>query len=297
MDKRYTSTSQSIIRNDKYVAPLLGPWVVSMVKWSEISWVEAKEIFRTARTVVIPIGSVEQHGPHLPLGTDWIIAQELASKISEKTEAIMLPAMPFGYAEYHMDFAGTITLSQDHLHDLLLDICRSVVKWGTKRIIFVNGHGGNLASFRSVCLKLREESGVLCAVVQWFDIFEEVEGWKATEHGGIVETSLMMGIRPDLVDLRKAVVPVPKPLSGRFKTVSINRVKFRDGYVHMFLRTSDVTDEGSMTETESSKPMTDFSFATPEKGKEILSFFVDYLADFIREFERIQIPDSSATKT
>jgi len=262
-----------------------------MVKWSEISWVEMKQILEKTRTAVIPVGSVEQHGPHLPLGTDWIIAHELASRISEKTNAIMLPVIPVGYAEYHMDFAGTITLTQDHLRDVLLDICRSVIKWGIKRIVFVNGHGGNLASLRSVCLKLRDESGVLCAVAQWFDTFDEVDGWKATEHGGIIETSLMMGIRPELVDLRKAIVPLPRPLTEKIKTISINRVKFRDGYIHVFLRTSDVTNEGSMTETESSKPITDFSFATPDKGKEILALYVDYLVDFCKEFERIKLPD------
>jgi creatinine amidohydrolase len=261
-----------------------------MVSWSEISWVEAEKRLKTCKTAIIPLGSVEQHGPHLPLGTDWIIAQELAKRISEKTGAAVLPVLPFGYAEYHMDFPGTLTLTQDHLREVMLDVCRSVLKSGIKRILFVNGHGGNLASLRSVCLKLREEFGVLCAVAQWFDIFDEVEGWKATEHGGMIETCLMMGIRPDLVDLRKAIVPLPKPLSDQIRTISINRVKFRNGGIHLFLRTRDVTNEGSMTETEDSKPITDFSSATPEKGKEILNHFVEYLVDFCREFERTQLP-------
>lgn len=262
-----------------------------MVGLSEISWVRAEQTFRTTTAAIIPLGSVEQHGPHLPLGTDWIIAQELARRISERTGAIMLPVMPFGYAEYHMDFPGTITLSQDHLGGVMLDICKSIANWGIKRILFVNGHGGNLAALRSVCLRLRKDNGVLSAVAQWFDIFDEVEGWKATEHGGMIETCLMMGINPDLVDLREAITPLPKPLSDKVRTISINRVKFGDGRIHVFLRTRDITESGSMTETEGSTPITDFSFATPAKGREILNLFVEYLVEFCEEFEKIPLPD------
>jgi len=261
-----------------------------MVNWSELSWMNAEKQFKTSKTVIIPLGSVEQHGPHLPLGTDWIIAQELAERVSDGAGALVLPVLPFGYAEYHMDFPGTLTLTQDHLRDVMLDVCNSVVKWGMKRILFVNGHGGNLASLRAVCLRLRQDFGILSAVAQWFDMFDEVEGWKATEHGGMIETCLMMGIRPDLVDLRKAVVPLPKPLSGQVRTISINRIQFRDGKIHLFLRTRDVTKEGSMTETEHSESITDFSFATSENGKKILDFYVKYLIDFCKEFEQIQLP-------
>jgi len=265
-------------------------WVTRMASLSEISWVKAEQTFRTTKTAIIPLGSVEQHGPHLPLGTDWIIAQELAKRISERTGAIMLPVMPFGYAEYHMDFPGTITLSQDHLRGVMLDVCRSMANWGIRQILFVNGHGGNLAALRSVCLKLRVDHGVLSAVAQWFDIFDEVEGWKATEHGGMIETCLMMGINPDLVDLQRATTPLPKPLSNNIQTISINRAKFRDGRIHIFLRTRDVTDSGSMTETEESTPITDFSFATPAKGSEILNLFVEYLVEFCKEFEKTHLP-------
>ena len=82
-----------------------------MVNWSELSWMNAEKQFKTSKTVIIPLGSVEQHGPHLPLGTDWIIAQELAKRASNGTEALVLPVLPFGYAEYHMDFPGTLTLT------------------------------------------------------------------------------------------------------------------------------------------------------------------------------------------
>jgi len=96
------------------------------------------------------------------LGTDWIIAPELARRISERTGSILLPVM--------------------------LDIYRSIAKWGIKQILFPNGHREKIAALRSICLKPREDFGALSAVAQLFDIFDEVDGWKATEHEGMIET-------------------------------------------------------------------------------------------------------------
>ncbi|MEM2914175.1 MAG: creatininase family protein, partial [Candidatus Bathyarchaeia archaeon] len=95
-------------------------------------------------TAILPIGSIEQHGPHLPLGTDWMIVEEIARKVAEKLgNCYLLPAIPYGNSQEHLDFPGTVTLKPSTLAQVVRDIVMSLYLNGLKKIIIIQGHGGN----------------------------------------------------------------------------------------------------------------------------------------------------------
>jgi creatinine amidohydrolase len=262
-----------------------------MSKLHEMNWKQAKTAFQQTTTAVIPIGSTEQHGPHLPLGTDWIVANEISSRVAEKTKAIVLPVIPYGYAEYHMDFPGTMYVDKDHLRDLLMDLCRCLNKWGIKRILFINGHGGNVDVLQTVATKIRKKYAMLAGAIQWWELLPpKIKGDVTESHGGTVETAIVRAIAPNIVDMSAAFVPKVKSLTKNIETVSIVHSKFENGLIRIFLRVGDVSEHGSMTEVEGASDVSDFSSATPELGKELLDKVVNQITRFIPEFEKIEVP-------
>lgn len=110
----------------------------------ENTWEENQEALKTKKLAIIPVGSSEQHGPALPVGTDWMIAQYLARKVGEKTDkGLVAPVVPFGHALYHADFPGTMAVSQTTLATYVKEVCDQLVSYGFTHFLFLNGHGGN----------------------------------------------------------------------------------------------------------------------------------------------------------
>jgi len=154
------------------------------------SWTEIGEI-KTDR-VIIPVGSIEQHGPHLPLGTDTLIAEAVSKKISEKTNAVVAPTISIGISDEHMDFRGTMTLSKETFKSVIKDICKSLAQHGFKEKYIINGHGGNRKALREL---VSEEKNV-----HFLDIINKIEKY---DHAGEIETSLMLYLYPEKVRVKK----------------------------------------------------------------------------------------------
>ena len=139
--------------------------------------------------VVVPLGSVEQHGRHLPLATDTVVAQAVAeAAVPELDGAVLAPALAYGASGEHEDFPGTISIGTEALTALLTEYGRSVGRWAG-RLLVVNGHGGNLEALRTAVPRLRAEG----RDVAWFPC--AVPGGDA--HTGRTETSLMLHVEPD----------------------------------------------------------------------------------------------------
>ncbi len=147
-------------------------------------------------TVVVPVGSLEQHGPHLPLETDTVVATAVAVGLAERlraeggAEVLLAPAVAYGSSGEHQSFAGTVSIGTEALRHLLVELVRSVRTWAA-RVVLVNGHGGNLAALVGAVDQLRAEghdvSWAPCAVVG------------ADAHAGRTETSLMLHLRSEQV--------------------------------------------------------------------------------------------------
>ncbi len=114
------------------------------MRWEEMTSPQLAELDRDRTVLVLPLGSVEQHGRHMPVGTDTMLAQEVALAAAAKAgETVVLPPPWYGFSAHHMRFAGSITLGADTLMRVAEDIVGSVVQHGFRRILIVNGHGGN----------------------------------------------------------------------------------------------------------------------------------------------------------
>ena len=250
---------------------------------SELTWVEAEEAFKKTQTVLIPTGSTEQHGFHLPLGADWIEAEGLAKMITARANVITTPIIPIGIAAHHMDFPGTLSINNDHYTNYVMDFCESLVTWGAKRFVFMSGHGGNTESHAEVALKLRNKYGIVSAIIHWWDVIKEFDGIPTMQHAGFAETSLVATFRPELVKYDKAKPEKSKSLSKNIRTANITILDFKGATIRTFLRTRDISVSGYMPD-ELDSPEGDLKRATPEVGHRFAEIVVDSIVDFIEEF-------------
>ncbi|MCW2757233.1 MAG: Creatinine amidohydrolase [Nocardioidaceae bacterium] len=174
--------------------------------------------------VLVPVGSVEQHGPHLPLDTDTVIAVAVAEGVAaDRRGTVVAPPIAYGSSGEHQAFAGTSSIGTDALVATLVELTRSMATWAT-RIVFVNGHGGNLAALNAAVAQLTDEghqvAWVPCAT-------EEVD-----LHAGLTETSLMLHLRPASVRTDHLVAGntaslstiLPEMMAGGVVAVSANGV-------------------------------------------------------------------------
>lgn len=170
----------------------------------KLSWKAARDLFKKSKVALVPVGSTEQHGPHLPLGTDFMIVQALARDAASEAEVICTPVIPVGISEHHRQFWGTLWIEPEAFRAYMKSIARSLGYHGIKRIIFVNGHGGNIASLQEVCRSLRKEK-IYALLWSWWADAEIVQlssklfKSKGT-HAGAIETSIMMALDESLVD-------------------------------------------------------------------------------------------------
>ncbi len=173
--------------------------------------------------VLIPTGSTEQHGPHLPLETDSVIATEVAKGVAVRlkasswaTDVVVAPTITFGASGEHQGFAGTTSIGQDVLQALIIELVRSMSLWAG-RVIFVNAHGGNTAALELAVSQMIAENHdvawVPCSTVG------------GDSHAGRTETSLMLHIAPTSVDLDRAVIGNTEPLRSILPTLSVSGVK------------------------------------------------------------------------
>lgn len=168
---------------------------------------EIVEAVKEIDTVIIPMGTIEQHGPHLPVGTDVLIPLTVAERVADKTRVLVAPPIYYGNSLSMAGMNGVFTITPASLAALLLDLCRSFAKQGFKKIIFLNGHGGNKQVLSFIGQKARMETDALIVRIDWWDIVAE-EMPKICEtlvaHADEGETSMMLACRPELVDMKKA---------------------------------------------------------------------------------------------
>jgi creatinine amidohydrolase len=176
---------------------------------SFMTWQDAKNILRRDPIVLIPFGNTEQHSYHLPLCVDNLIAEELALRASKLAARrgipiILTPSIPVGYSMEHMMFPGTLSLRAETMIAIALDIVRSLIRHGGKRLFFVCAHKGHLSHLDVVSRIIRDETGgdVMIGLITWWKLVEDILPGlmeRPGGHAGELETSIMLYLRPDLV--------------------------------------------------------------------------------------------------
>lgn len=183
----------------------------------EISWKEAEKIIKDS-LLILPLGSLEQHGPHLPLGVDTFIAEEIAKRVAIKIEnSIILPSIPISYSWVWRDFPGTVTIREKTLEELIKDIVRSIYRHKPKALIIINGHLANNSALKYAIRDLYDEIPLRIYYFSYPGIEkfpQDSQRWYNDIHAEEVETSIMLAIKPELVDLSKTEIEYPtKPKS------------------------------------------------------------------------------------
>ncbi len=258
-----------------------------------LTWPQAKKAFEKTSVVAVPIGSTEQHGPHLPLGTDFLVAQELARRLGERANVIVTPTIPIGYAKYHTGFPGTLSVSEETLSRALIEICEDLLKYGTTHILFVDGHGGNMGPLRRCGEWLRQRC-VPAAISCWWEMTQVVNPqWLALGHADYVETAAVLALDETLPDMPAAHLAENKPLTPNIALDNLHVARFKGGTLTVNLVMTDITDKGDMMEyglTAAKNYKIPPTAGTKEMGEEIYEGLANYLAAFVEEFRSVKLP-------
>jgi creatinine amidohydrolase len=226
---------------------------------------------------VLPFGSIEQHGPHLPCGTDTMAADLVAVELARRIGGLHAPFCPYGVTPIHAGHPGTITLRRQTFEALLADVCRELVAMGTKTLIFVNWHEVNTPSLDAVATDLQEETGARIFVTQACYVAQRIyadDGGSLT-HGGSIETMAVMAYDPSLLELDRAGEP-SRPEGAEAKD-DMRRSKEIYGFV---TDVSEIAADGWYG---------DPTWATPERAATFPSAVVDEIVERLEAIGALEL--------
>ena len=234
-----------------------------------LTWIEAEKAFKEYDVVVIPLGArTKEHGPHLPLNNDWIMAEYLTKRVSEQVDAIITPTLQYGFYPSFTEYPGSVTLSLETSQRMVEDICLSLNRYGVNKFYVLNtGISTNRA------LSPAKEALQAQGVTLWYTDLHKAEAGTddlLTQEGGThadeSETSMMLYIKPEIVDMNKAVKDY-HPLQGRGLT-----------------RDPDNVEAGVYS---ASGIYGDPTLASAEKGKAIVESMISYIVEEINQLIRL----------
>jgi creatinine amidohydrolase len=198
-------------------------------QYERLSWPEIDAAAEAGKMIVVPVGSTEDHGPHMPVDVDQVLPESICeAAVVDRNDALLFPTVTHGYLPHHMDYPGGITIRWDTFVNHLIDIGVSLAHHGFRKILFVNGHGSNHhlleQATRQVCLQYPD---VHCAMISWFFIEEVQEtlldireaGPQGIGHAGEMETSMYLHLDPDKIDMDQAVEDINMPDNRYFHNV------------------------------------------------------------------------------
>lgn len=248
-----------------------------------MTWKEVEEAFANDPVIFVPMGSMEEHGPHSITG-DYIAAYEIAKSAAEKSSSYCVPVIPFGYSEYFRCFPGTISISPKTLYHIVSDVCTSLMEHDVKKIIFVNGHGGNSSILDILAREIKRKNKIMVGKIDlWQSLppkfMQELygEGVKNLGHGGDPITSVIKYLRPQDIrmDLLKESDRVKEWES--FDIDNISKTKILDTSAVMYYDMDEITKQGVMG---------DPYVGDSEKGEKIVKKLIEYCVEFAEKMKK-----------
>jgi len=249
--------------------------------WGELTWRQARARIKKMDVALLPVGAVEQHGPHLPLDTDAFDADYLARRVAEACsdpKPLVLPPIPYGVSYHHADFTGTVGISNDTLAKMIYEIGMSVSRNGIRKLVIINGHGGNSPSLNYAAQMINRDARIFVCVdtgeTSDVDIDKIVETPNDV-HAGEIETSTGLAVRPRLVQMDQAKKQIPK-FSSRYLNFTSKRG------VLWYAYTRKISPSGVMG---------DPTKASAAKGERIWEMMIAHLVSLVEDLKRLTLEE------
>ena len=249
--------------------------------WAELTWPEAEEKLKSVDIALLPVGAIEQHGPHLPLDIDAFDAEYLAKRVAEtcsEPKPLVLPAIPYGVSYHHDDFMGTVSISNEILSKLVYEIGINLAKQGINKLIIINGHGDNAPSLNFAAQMINRDAKIFVAVDTGETSDVDMENISTTPndvHAGEIETSTTLAVRPHLVKMDKAKKTILK-FSSRYLNFSSLRG------VPWYARTKKISESGIMG---------DPTKASIKKGEKMWEIMIAHLVAFVEDLKSLSLDE------
>jgi mycofactocin system creatininase family protein len=247
----------------------------------ELTWPDAERRLKEVDIALLPVGAIEQHGPHLPLDTDAFDADLLARRVAESCadpKPLVLPLIPYGVSYHHDDFPGTISVGNEALAKMVYDIGMSCARHGITKLVIVNGHGGNAPTLQFAAQLVNRDAHIFTTVdtgeTSDVDLAELCETPNDV-HAGEFETSTTLAVRPDLVRMERAEAFVPE-FSSRYLDFSTRRS------VEWYAKTVKISPTGVLG---------DPTVASAEKGRRMWEIMVANLVELVEELKALTLDE------
>jgi len=258
-----------------------GSTIARDYRWNELTWPEAEKRFQQVDTALLPVGSTEQHGPHLPLGTDAFDAAYLADRIAEACsdpKPLVLPLIPYGVSYEHDEFKGTISVGTEALSRLVYEIGMSVARNGIRKLVIINGHGGNAPALNFAAQMITRDARIFACVdtgeTSDVDIYAIIETPNDI-HAGEIETSTSLAVRPHLVKMDQAEKKIPK-FSSRYLNFTSRR------NVPWYVYTKRLSQTGVIG---------DPTKASARKGERIWQIMIAHLVALVEDLKSLTLEE------
>lgn len=255
---------------------------------ANMNYREVEEYLKSSDTILIPVGSLENHGLHLPLGTDFLIPDEIARLIDSKSRLLIAPTVHYGATDDLCGFPGTVSIGTEGLIALLKSICDQLYRCGFRHFLILNGHGGNTAAIQAVGMHLYRKGAYLANLNWWLMAGQLNPAW-AGGHGGGEETAGILALDPKLVKQEYLNLPegVRNDLGDTLPSGAWTNVVYKGVSVAVPREIKDITDNGWLTHAFPGDVPTR---ATAQWGREMLQTVADYIVDFAAEFSKTPPP-------
>ena len=249
--------------------------------WEQKTWPEIEAYLKEVDTVILPCGAIEQHGPHLPVDVDFFDARYMAYKVAEACsdpKPLVLPTIPFGVSYHHESFKGTLSVTNDALSKFVYDLGMSLAKNGIKKIVILNGHGDNAPTLSYAAQMINRDAKIFVCVdtgeTSDVDLYELIDTPNDI-HAGEIETSTTLAIRPDIVQMDKAI---NETLSFGSKFLNYDNERGVSWYAH----THKLSESGVMG---------DATKASKEKGLKMWDIMIQNMVRFVESIKNTPLEE------
>lgn len=250
------------------------------IYWGDYTTFELEELIKRQPVILLPVGAYEQHGPHLALNTDKVIAERICQEIvkSSKIPCAMLPCVWCGISEHHMNFAGSLTLKHETMSAFIFDILDSLARSGIRKVLVVNSHGGNMVAITEATTKASYKyGGTFAALTYWSLISDEIKKYRKSEFGGIshaceMETALQLYLDSDNVRMDR-LPPANNVKGGKYWSPAM----FAANKISMYIPYDQLSEYGHVGDPQK---------ATKEFGKIIFNTIIEKSLDLVEAIQK-----------